>query len=98
MVADPLAAPIYFVSRTSPLDFFVGHKLEQQIGMGNVEYQAKRASERLQPLRVVYLQPGTGDAYKTHCLQQGQRDDQFKVVKLQYAQDCSFNFSPYIRE
>ncbi len=98
MVADPLALQYTLYLEHPPLDFFVGHKLEQQIGMGNVEYQAKRASERLQPLRVVYLQPGTGDAYKTHCLQQGQRDDQFKVLKLQYTQDCSFNFSPYIRE
>ena len=98
MVADPQTLQYTLYLEHPPLDFFVGHKLEQQIGLSNVEYQAKRASERLQPLRVVYLQSGTGDAYKTHCLQQGQRDDQFKVVKLQYAKDCSFNFEPYIRE
>jgi len=98
MVADPLTLQYTMYLEHPPLGFFVGHKLEQQIGATNVEYQAKRASERLQPLRVVYVQSGTGDAYKTHCLQQGQRDDQFKVVKLQYAKDCSFNFKNYVRE
>ena len=98
MMADPLTLQYTLYLEHPPLGFFVGHKVEQQIGAANVEYQAKRASERLQPLRVVYVQSGTGDAYKTHCLQQGQRDDQYKIVKLQYAKDCSFNFQAYIRE
>ncbi len=98
MLADPLTSQYTLYLEHPPLDFFVGHKLEQQMGKTNVEFQAKRASGRLQPLRVVSLRPGTGEAYKIHCLQQGQRDAQFKVVRLQYAQDCSFDFQNYVRD
>ena len=97
MLADPLTLQYTLYLEHPPLDFFVGYKLGQHMGKANLEFHAKRESERLQPLRIVYLQPGTGEAYKTHCLQQGQRDAQFKVVRLQYAKDCSFNFSNYVR-
>lgn len=97
MVADPLTLQYTLYLEHSPLEIFAGHKLEQQMGKVNVEFQARRASGRLQPLRVVYLRPGAGDAYTAHCLQQGQRDAQFKVVRLQYAQDCSFDFNRYVR-
>ncbi|MDH5585144.1 MAG: GH3 auxin-responsive promoter family protein [Nitrospirota bacterium] len=97
MLADPLSLQYTLYLEHPPLDFFVGYKLEQHMGEANVEFQAKRASERLQPLRVVYVRPGTGDAYKAHSLQQGQRDAQFKVIRLQYSKDCSFDFSDYVR-
>ncbi len=97
MLADPLTLQYTLYLEHPPLDFFVGYKLEQHIGQANLEFHAKRESGRLQPLRIVYLQPGTGEAYKTYCLQQGQRDAQFKVVRVQYAKDCSFNFSYYVR-
>lgn len=97
MLADPLTLQYTLYLEHPPLDFFVGYKLEQHLGQANLEFQAKRESERLQPLRVVYVRPGTGEAYKAHCLQQGQRDAQFKVVRLQYAKDCSFDFPNYVR-
>ena len=97
MLADPLTLQYTLYLEHPALDFFVAYKLEQHIGQQNLEFQAKRASERLKPLQVVYLRPGTAEAYKAHCLQQGQRDTQFKVLKLQYAKDCSFNFSDYVR-
>ena len=97
MLADPLTLQYTLYLEHPPLDFFAGYKLEQHMGKANLEFQAKRGSGRLQPLRIVYLQPGTGEAYKTYCLQQGQRDAQFKVVRLQYAKDCSFNFPDYVR-
>jgi hypothetical protein len=97
MLADPLTLQYTLYLEHPPLDFFVGYKLEQHMGKINLEFQAKRESRRLQPLRIVYLQPGTGEAYKTHCLQQGQRDAQFKVVRLQYAKDCSFHFDKHVR-
>jgi hypothetical protein len=97
MLADPLTLQYTLYLEHPPLDFFVGYKLEQHMGQANLEFHAKRESGRLQPLRIVYLQPGTGEVYKTYCLQQGQRDAQFKVVRLQYAKDCSFNFSDYER-
>jgi GH3 auxin-responsive promoter len=97
MVADPLKLQYTLYLEHPPMDFFVGYKLEQHMGQANLEFQAKRESGRLQPLRIVYLEPGTGEAYKTYCLQQGQRDAQFKVVRLQYAKDCSFHFPDYVR-
>jgi hypothetical protein len=97
MLADPLTLQYTLYLEHPPLDFFVGYKLEQHMGQANLEFHAKRESGRLQPLRIVYLQPGTGEAYKAYCLQQGQRDAQFKVVRLQYAKDCSFNFLDYVR-
>ncbi|MFA9561523.1 MAG: GH3 auxin-responsive promoter family protein [Nitrospirota bacterium] len=97
MLADPLTLQYTLYLEHPPLDFFVGYKLEQHMGQANLEFHAKRESGRLQPIRIVYLQPGTGEAHKAYCLQQGQRDAQFKVVRLQYAKDCSFNFSDYVR-
>jgi hypothetical protein len=97
MLADPLTLQYTLYLEHPPLDFFVGYKLEQHMGQTNLEFQAKRESGRLPPLRIAYLKPGTGEAYKTHCLQQGQRDTQFKVVRLQYAKDCSFKFLSYVR-
>ena len=97
MLADPLTLQYTLYLEHPPLDFFVGYKLEQHMGQVNLEFQAKRESGRLQPIRIVYLRSGTAEAYKIHCLQQGQRDAQFKVMKLQYAQDCSFNFQNYVR-
>lgn len=72
-------------------------KIDQELACLNVEYQAKRESGRLQPLRVVLLKPGTAEAYRTHCVAKGQRDAQFKVIRLQYTHDCSFDFSQHHR-
>ena len=98
MLADPLTFQYTLYLEHPPLDFFAGYKLEQHLGKANLEFQAKRASGRLQPIRVVYLREGTGAAYTAHCLHQGQRDAQFKVIRLQNVKDCSFKFSDYLRE
>lgn len=59
----------------------------------NVEYDAKRASGRLDGLRVIAVAPGTADTYRRHCVARGQRDGQFKLRHLQYARDCDFDFT-----
>jgi hypothetical protein len=59
----------------------------------NLEYSEKRASGRLKPLRAVWVKPGTGDLYRKSCVAQGQRDAQFKCLRLQYKRDCSFDFT-----
>jgi len=97
MLADPLAREYILYMEHPPLDACVGQLLEKALAKSNVEFHHKRGSGRLEPIRVVHLEPGTGEAYKTHCLQQGQRDAQFKVVRLQYAKDCSFDFMRYRR-
>jgi len=72
--------------------------VERAIADLNVEFKAKRESGRLNPLAVRYLRPGTADAYRNHCLASGQRESQFKLVKLQYRHDCPFDFFPHLWE
>ncbi len=72
-------------------------KVDEQLARLNVEYQAKRESGRLQPLGVMWLRPGTAESYRNHCVGKGQRDAQFKLIRLQYAHDCSFDFSLHVR-
>ena len=61
----------------------------------NIEFKAKRASGRLQPTRVLQVRPGTGDAYRQHCVSKGQREAQFKLIRLQYVHECTFDFWQY---
>lgn len=74
----------------------VDAEIERAIAERNVEFKAKRESGRLNALVVRCLRPGTADAYRSHCLSMGQRDSQFKLVRLQYRHDCSFDFSPHL--
>lgn len=75
---------------------FAGEVDEQLLRL-NVEYHAKRESGRLQPLCSVLLRPGTAEAYRAHCVAKGQRDAQFKLIRLQYLHDCSFDFSRHLQ-
>jgi len=59
----------------------------------NIEYEAKRRSGRLGPPDGQALRPGAGDAYRRFCVAQGQRDGQFKMLLVQYARDCAFDFA-----
>ena len=70
-------------------------EIERRLGDLNVEYAAKRASGRLRHLELLAVRPGTGDAYKQYCLQQGQREGQFKLVALQYQSECGFPFADF---
>ncbi|MFZ5524551.1 MAG: GH3 auxin-responsive promoter family protein [Pseudomonadota bacterium] len=58
----------------------------------NTEYRTKRESGRLHPLGITLLKKGTGEKYRAHCIQSGQKDGQFKMVTLQYVDQCSFPF------
>jgi len=69
--------------------------IDRGLCAANLEYDAKRASGRLQPLRVVYVAAGTGDRYKAHCVAAGQREGQFKPVVLQYLRECHFPFDEH---
>lgn len=97
MLADPFVRQYTLYVEQSSLEWFERDKFEKELARCNVEYQAKRQSGRLEMVRVVHLEPGTGEAYKAHCIQQGQRDSQFKVQKLQYVKDCLFDFMKYRR-
>jgi GH3 auxin-responsive promoter len=95
MLADVHAAgyQLYLEGVAIPSSF--GLMVDEQLARLNVEYQAKRESGRLQPLHVAPLRGGTGEAYRSHCVAKGQRDTQFKLIRLQYTHDCSFDFSQH---
>jgi sterol desaturase/sphingolipid hydroxylase (fatty acid hydroxylase superfamily) len=61
----------------------------------NVEYQAKRESERLGPIEARWLAPETGEAYKQHCVKAGQREGQFKMVSLDYRRKFAFDLDAH---
>jgi len=69
--------------------------LDAKLAALNIEYRSKRASGRLQPLRVVSLSSGAGRAYREHYVRKGQRDAQFKVLTLRDALDVDFDFLRY---
>ncbi len=69
--------------------------VEHELSGANVEYEQKLKSGRLKPLEVVALKRGTGHAFKRHFVELGQRENQFKVVVLQYADSCNFPFAEF---
>lgn len=91
--ADNLQYTLYI--EHEPIEQF---DIEQQLSHLNIEFEAKQHSGRLKPIRVEYVKSGTGEAYKQHCLDNGQREGQFKLNYLQYKQDCSFDFRDYLRD
>jgi hypothetical protein len=69
--------------------------VDEQLGLMNVEYHAKRASGRLAPLVATRLKAGSADAHKTAYLLAGQRESQFKPVILQYRRDLRWAAEEY---
>ncbi len=65
--------------------------MDQALGALNIEYAGKRESQRLGPVVALWVQAGTGDAYKDFCVAQGQREGQFKTVALNYRKDFVFD-------
>ena len=68
-------------------------EVDRLLSEANVEYEAKRRSGRLAPLRVRRLPPGEGARYRERMVASGQRDAQFKHLHLQYARECPFDFA-----
>ena len=94
-LADPETATytLYVETRGEAApDPNLAESVEAHLGRTNIEYQGKRASARLKPMRVVWLAHGTGDAYRAQRVAAGQRDAQFKYLHLQYAGECEFDF------
>jgi hypothetical protein len=73
----------------------VAAEIDRRLGELNIEYHGKRASGRLKPLDLVWLEPGAGEAYKLACVRAGQREGQFKPVVLQYRKDLRFSFDDF---
>jgi hypothetical protein len=70
-------------------------KLNAILSELNIEYQSKAQSGRIKFADVKRLKKGTLEAYKSSCVQSGQREGQFKVVKLQYRAEVLFSFEEY---
>lgn len=72
--------------------------LDENLGLLNIEYKAKRESGRLAPPRTTWLKVGAAEAYKISCINQGQREGQFKPAVLQYLTNLHFAFADYTIE
>ncbi len=75
---------IEFLSQVTEADIqLFTEKLDCFLCQYNIEYQAKRASFRLNSLNVFPLIKNAFSHYKYKCMQQGERDGQFKMMHLQ---------------
>jgi hypothetical protein len=81
---------------TKPDGLVTALAIDGELAQLNMEYQAKRESQRLNPVVLCWLGRGAGDAYKQHCVRQGQREGQFKTVALGYRKDFSFELDPWV--
>ena len=82
-----------------PFKSVYAHEIEQEISHLNIEYMEKRKSGRLMPLEVVCVEKRTAEEFKKYNLDQGQREGQFKLIRLLSDKDCDFDFNKFtIRE
>ncbi|MCZ6875172.1 MAG: GH3 auxin-responsive promoter family protein [bacterium] len=95
LLACPETLQYFLFIELPPTHAGIGEMLERRLAGLNVEFDAKRKSGRLLPLQVVYVKPGTEDAYKRYCIENGQREGQFKLLRLQYADTFAFDFTPF---
>lgn len=70
--------------------------LDAALASRNIEYACKRESGRLQPVELRLLRRGTGEAYKAHLIAKGQREAQFKFLRLQTREKLGFNFDEHL--
>jgi len=98
VLADPATASytLYIEPHESGPIRDIAGEVDTGLRRSNVEYDSKRASMRLLPLRQCPLKPGTGDAFRAGRVAAGQRDAQFKYLHLQYADDCGFDFAAWM--
>jgi hypothetical protein len=79
-----------------PAASLVAAKVDDTLARLNVEYQSKRESRRLDPVEAHWLRAGTGDAYRRFCVEQGQREGQFKPIALAYRREFPFDLEAQI--
>jgi hypothetical protein len=70
----------------------------QRLAQLNIEYHAKRESQRLGPLVAHWLRRGLSEVYKQYCVQQGQREGQFKTIALAYQKDFTFDLNAHVEK
>jgi hypothetical protein len=78
-----------------PFKSVYAQEIEQEISHLNIEYMEKRKSGRLMPLEVICVEKGTAEEFKKYNLDKGQREGQFKLIRLLSDKDCDFNFNKF---
>lgn len=81
-----------------PAASWLAARVDGKLSEINIEYQAKRESGRLGSISAAWLAPDTGEAYKHACVQQGQREGQFKTVAIAYRRDFRFDLESHVEE
>lgn len=94
--AAPAHYRLYIEADSLPADF--ADRLDSALAALNIEYQTKRDSGRLGRIEPILLRQGTAEAYRRHCIAQGQREAQWKLVRLHYADTFAFDFTPHLHE
>jgi hypothetical protein len=79
-----------------PAATLLAAKVDDALARLNVEYQSKRESRRLDPVEAHWLRAGTGDAYRRFCVEQGQREGQFKPIAMAYRREFRFDLEALI--
>lgn len=99
MLADPdMAGYTLYVeaaNREPALPLDLSGAVDCGLREANIEYDGKRASERLAPAELKWLRPGSGELYRASRIAAGQRETQFKYLHLQYARECPFDFEAH---
>jgi hypothetical protein len=62
-------------------------EFDQKLRRNNSEYDEKRASGRLQPLRLEFVQDGAGETIKRWNIERGVREAQYKPTVLDYSRN-----------
>lgn len=100
MLADEVAARYLLYIEPDPGPRSSVEALGQAVDLAlqklNVEYAAKRGSDRLHAPIAAWLRAESGEAYKQFCLQHGQREGQFKTVCLARRNGFGFDFDPLV--
>jgi hypothetical protein len=78
-----------------PFKAAYSHEIEEEISCLNIEYMEKRKSGRLKPLEVVCVEKRTAEEFKKYNLNKGQREGQFKLIRLLSDKDCDFDFNKF---
>ncbi len=69
--------------------------LKAQLGKLNIEFETKLKSGRIKSAKVRRVSKGTFESQKIMAINSGQREGQFKTIKLQYRDEESFPFHEY---
>jgi hypothetical protein len=78
-------------------DFLVfSEELKSHLGKLNVEFETKLKSSRIRSMNVRRVTKGTFEFHKQMAISSGQREGQFKTIKLQYQDEEAFPFHEYV--